>query len=128
MNAILARCAHRPDADFCATDWLALGAIRSLHQHGLRVPEDVAVVGFDDIPYGRASTPTLTSISPDRVEVARAAVTSLSAQQAGGHEPREIPVGFELVVRESTAGVAGAAFVAPDALDEATLPFGRATS
>jgi DNA-binding LacI/PurR family transcriptional regulator len=128
MNAILSRTGQPPDAVFCITDWVALGAIRSLHLHGLRVPEDVAVVGFDDIPYGRASTPTLTSISPDRAAVARAAVASLSAQQGADHEPREIAVGFELVVRESTAGMAGAAFVEPAALDDATLPFGRATS
>jgi DNA-binding LacI/PurR family transcriptional regulator len=128
MNEILARPGPRPDAVFCNTDWVALGAIRSLHLHGLRVPQDVAVVGFDDIPYGRASTPTLTSISPDRAAVARAAVASLSAQQEGDHDPREVAVGFELVVRESTAGMAGAAFVAPAVLDHATLPFGRAPS
>jgi DNA-binding LacI/PurR family transcriptional regulator len=127
MNALLARAAPRPDAVFCITDWVALGVIRSLHLHGLRVPDDVAVVGFDDIPYGTASTPTLTSISPDRAAVARAAVASLAAQQDGEHEPREIPVGFELVVRESTAGVAGSAFVGPAALHDATLPFGRTT-
>lgn len=128
MNALLARTEQRPDAVFCSTDWVALGAIRSLHLHGLRVPEDVAVAGFDDIPYGRASTPTLTSISPDRAAVARAAVASLSAQQEGNHEPREIAVGFELVVRESTAGMAGSAFVETDLFHDATLPFGRGTS
>jgi DNA-binding LacI/PurR family transcriptional regulator len=126
MNAMLARPVPRPDAVFCNTDWVALGAIRSLHLHGLRVPEDVAVVGFDDIPYGKASTPTLTTISPDRAAVARAAVASLAAQQGAGHQPREIAVGFELVVRESSVGVGGAAFVEPAALDGATLPFGRA--
>jgi DNA-binding LacI/PurR family transcriptional regulator len=128
MNAILAGPAPRPDAVFCVTDWVALGAIRSLHLHGLRVPDDVAVAGFDDIPYGMASTPTLTSISPDRAAVARSAVASLAAQLEGDHEPREIAVGFELVVRESTAGMAGSAFVEPDLLHDATLPFGRATS
>jgi DNA-binding LacI/PurR family transcriptional regulator len=127
MNAMLARLAEPPDAVFCITDWVALGVIRSLHLHGLRVPEDVAVAGFDDIPYATASTPTLTSISPDRAAIARAAVESLSAQQEGSREPREIPVGFELVVRESTAGMTGAAFVGPAALDDATLPFGRTT-
>ncbi|GAA0903598.1 LacI family DNA-binding transcriptional regulator [Pseudonocardia zijingensis] len=107
MDAMLARLDTPPDAVFCMTDWVALGVIRSLHLHGLRVPDDVAVVGFDDIPYSTASTPTLTSISPDRAAVAREAVASLAAQQKGEHEPREIEVGFELVVRESTAGGAG---------------------
>ena len=60
--------------------------------------------------------------------MARAAVASLSAQQEGDREPREIAVGFELVVRESTAGMGASAFVEPAALDDATLPFGRAPS
>src|SRR5690606_711269 len=63
MDTLLARVDTPPDAVFCHTDWIALGVIRSLHLHGLRVPDDVAVVGFDDIPYSTASTPTLTSIS-----------------------------------------------------------------
>lgn len=91
-----------PDGLFCATDWLALGAIRELTTRGLRVPDDVAVVGFDDIPYGRVSTPTLTTIASARDEIARAAVESLQRQQTERGEPREIVAGFELVVREST--------------------------
>lgn len=97
------------DAVFCGTDWLALGVIRSLQRHGIRVPQDVAVVGFDDIPYGRTATPTLTTISPDRAEVARLAVDSLVRQRAAAdagrdHEPRSLEVPFRLVVRESTVG------------------------
>lgn len=98
-----------PDAVFCVTDWVALGVMRALRTHGLRVPEDVAVAGFDDIPYGRAATPTLTTISPDRAAIARLAVASLEDQLAavaGGttYEVSEEQVSFELVVRESTAG------------------------
>jgi len=93
-----------PDALFCATDWLALGAIRELTTRGLRVPDDVAVVGFDDIPYGRVSTPTLTTIASARDEIARAAVESLERQQREGGAPREIEAGFRLVVRESSLG------------------------
>lgn len=97
-----------PDALFCAADWLALGAIRELTGRGHRVPDDVAVVGFDDIPYGRVSTPTLTTIASAREEIARAAVESLQQQQRGSTAPREIVAGFELVVRESTVGRAAA--------------------
>lgn len=92
-----------PDGVFCATDWLALGAIRELTTRGIRVPDDVAVVGFDDIPYGRVSTPTLTTIASARDEIARAAVESLERQQTAPGDPREIQVGFHLVVRESAA-------------------------
>ncbi|GAB2597267.1 LacI family DNA-binding transcriptional regulator [Pseudactinotalea suaedae] len=92
-----------PDGLFCATDWLALGAIRELTTRGIRVPEDIAVVGFDDIPYGRVSTPTLTTIASARDEIARAAVESLERQQTTTvGPPREIQAGFQLVVREST--------------------------
>ncbi|TWD82966.1 LacI family transcriptional regulator [Kribbella amoyensis] len=110
MAALLAEHRNRPpDAVFCVTDWVALGVIRALQTHGLRVPDDVAVVGFDDIPYGRAATPTLTTISPDRAAIARLSVESLLAQMeaaASGtpYEVSEQPVGYELVVRESTGG------------------------
>jgi DNA-binding LacI/PurR family transcriptional regulator len=95
-----------PDAVFCATDWLALGAVHALRARGLVVPDDVAVVGFDDIPYSRVSSPTLTTIAPARDEIARAVVASLQRQQGGGSVPREIVAGFELVVRESSGGAA----------------------
>jgi DNA-binding LacI/PurR family transcriptional regulator len=98
-----------PDAVFCVTDWVALGVIRALQTHGLRVPDDVAVVGFDDIPYGRAATPTLTTISPDRAAIAQLAVTSLEDQMtalAGGstYDVSDQQASFQLIVRESTAG------------------------
>lgn len=102
--------AEMPDALFCSTDWLALGAIRALTSRGLRVPEDVAVVGFDDIPYGRASTPTLTTIASAREEIARAAVESLLRQHSDDDaEPQEIVAGHRLLVRESTGGRIGSA-------------------
>lgn len=98
-----------PDAVFCITDWVALGVIRALQVRGLRVPDDVAVVGFDDIPYGRTAAPTLTTISPDRSQIARLAVESLLAQHDAArthaqYAPREISADFTLVIRESTAG------------------------
>lgn len=93
-----------PDAVFCFTDLLALGALRAIHRRGLRAPEDVAVVGFDDIPYGRIATPSLTTISPNKKAVAELAVDLLEQQVASRRrpDPREILVDFELVVRESS--------------------------
>ncbi|MBP0459855.1 LacI family DNA-binding transcriptional regulator [Streptomyces montanisoli] len=55
-----------PDAVFCFTDELALGALRAAREGGLRVPEDVALIGFDDIEDGRYSTPSLSTVSPDK--------------------------------------------------------------
>lgn len=93
-----------PDAVFCTTDWVALGVLRALQGHGVRVPEDVAVVGFDDIPYGRVASPSLTTIAPDRAAIARTAVESLRSQLADpGHLPtRELAAPYRLVVRESS--------------------------
>ncbi|MEU8226901.1 LacI family DNA-binding transcriptional regulator [Kribbella sp. NPDC048915] len=93
-----------PDAVFAATDWLAMGAIRALVLRGLRVPQDVAVVGFDDIPYDLATLPTLTTVAPDRVAIARLALQALRDQRPDG-EPVRRQAPFSLVVRESTTGI-----------------------
>jgi DNA-binding LacI/PurR family transcriptional regulator len=99
----------RPDAAFCFNDTLALGAMRHLADRGLRVPEDVAVVGIDDVADGRFSVPTLSTIAPDKAGVARAAVRMLAERlEPGGHQlaPRDVRAGFQLVPRESTLGAA----------------------
>jgi DNA-binding LacI/PurR family transcriptional regulator len=95
-----------PDALFCFNDLLALGALRALHEAGLRVPEDVAVVGWDDVEDSRFSVPSLTTISPDKRQIATLAVEFLAARLGGGRSepPREVTADFTLAVRESTAG------------------------
>jgi DNA-binding LacI/PurR family transcriptional regulator len=97
--------AERPDAVFCFNDLMALGALREAHEHGVRVPEDVAVVGWDDIEEGRYSTPTLTTVSPDKHRIAALAVDFLAARlRAGTEPPQEATAPFTLAVRESTTG------------------------
>lgn len=95
-----------PDAVFCFNDLLALGAIRALHEAGLRIPEDVAVVGFDDIEEASFSTPSLTTIAPDKEKLGELAVSFLLERIKGTRNgPGErIDVPFRLVVRESTMG------------------------
>lgn len=103
--ARLLRLAEPPDAVFCFNDPLALGAIRRLWELGVRVPGDIAVAGFDDIEDGRYSVPTLTTVAPDKAELARQAVALLARRLAGRAEPpppEEIEVGHHLVIREST--------------------------
>jgi DNA-binding LacI/PurR family transcriptional regulator len=99
-----------PDAVFCCNDLLALGAIRALHDAGLSVPRDVAVVGWDDIEDGRYSTPSLTTVSPDKRQIAASAVDLLAARLGEGHAepPHSVVARFGLVVRESTAAGASA--------------------
>jgi DNA-binding LacI/PurR family transcriptional regulator len=96
-----------PDAVFCFNDLLALGALRALHEAGRRVPEDVAVTGFDDIEEARFATPSLTTIAPDKEQMGALAVSFLLGRIAGTRTgpPERVEVPFRLIVRESTAGV-----------------------
>ena len=110
MRALLAR-PGRPDAVFCLTDQLALGALRVALEHGLDVPGDLAVVGFDDIEDGRYSTPSLTTVAPDKRATAAGAVACLADRidGTGADLPaRNIVVGHRLIVRESSVGRAAA--------------------
>jgi DNA-binding LacI/PurR family transcriptional regulator len=96
----------RPDAVFAYNDLVAIGAMRVLHERGLRVPWDVAVAGFDDIEEGRFGAVTLTTVSPDKQAIARMAVASLLRTLSGRAEPggRELTAEFRLIERESTLG------------------------
>lgn len=96
----------RPDALLCLNDHLALGALRALHERRVSVPESLDVVGFDDIEASRFSVPSLTTVAPDKQEIARAAVALLldRIDDPGGAPPRDHVVGHELIVRESTGG------------------------
>lgn len=94
------------DAVVCFNDALALGAMRALQRRGRRIPQDVSVVGFDDIEDSAYSTPSLTTISPGRDAIARTAVDLLVDRMDGlaeSTDPREVEVGFALIVRESSA-------------------------
>ncbi|GAA3019235.1 LacI family DNA-binding transcriptional regulator [Streptomyces fulvorobeus] len=106
MRALL-RLPEPPDAVFCFSDELALGALRVTAEHGLRVPGDVALMGFDDIEDGRFASPSLTTVAPDAEQIAERAVQCLSERVLGrlGTLPaRRIVVPHRLVVRESTGG------------------------
>lgn len=93
-----------PDAVFCYNDMLALGALRALHERGLRVPQDLALVGFDDVDDGRYSIPSLTTVAPDKTQIATLAVEQLLARLAGraGRPPQSLRAAHHLVIREST--------------------------
>ncbi|MZD06322.1 substrate-binding domain-containing protein, partial [Streptomyces sp. SID5785] len=98
--------APRPDALLCLNDHLALGALRALHERGHGVPGELDVVGFDDIEASRFSVPSLTTVAPDKREIARAAVALLldriDAPDAATFQDHV--VGHELIVRESSGG------------------------
>lgn len=98
----------RPDAVFCANDLLAQGAIRTLFDRGLRVPDDVAVVGFDNIDESAYSRPSLTTIAPDKKRIAEVAVSLLVTMIDEGLETtaHDTLTDFTLEIRESTVGSA----------------------
>ena len=92
------------DAVFALNDVLALGVMRALYDAGIRVPEDVAVAGFDDIEEGRFARPSLTTVEPGRAEIARRAVALLVDGVETVGPATETMAPFTLLVRESTAG------------------------
>jgi DNA-binding LacI/PurR family transcriptional regulator len=99
---------RRVDAVFCYNDLLALGVVRALLSDGVAVPDEVAVMGVDDISTGRISTPTLSTIAPDTQAIADQAIGLLQARIAGEEGGRRhVVVGFELRARGSTLGARG---------------------
>lgn len=97
-----------PTAILCFSDAIAAGAIRAVQDSGLRVPDDISVVGFDDNPLGRRIRPTLTTVRQDADAKGRAAMAALSrAIERGKTQPaaraRHIVLDTELIVRASTA-------------------------
>lgn len=95
-----------PDAVFCFNDLLALGALRTLHERGVTVPDEVAVIGWDDIEDGRFSAPTLSTVRPDKDQIATTAVEMLAGRLGAGRDtpPNEVVASYSLVVRESSDG------------------------
>ncbi len=93
-----------PTAVFAANDEMAFGLINELRHLELRVPEDVSVVGFDDIFLSEAFHPSLTTISQPRVEIGERAMTVLLDVMAGRRrEPKTFVMNAELKIRGSTA-------------------------
>lgn len=102
MSDILGR-AHPPDAVFCVSDELALGAMRAAHVRGVSVPDELGIIGFDDIEDGRFSTPTLTTVSPDKKQLAERAVALLLRRLAGSDAPASTAIiEHRVMAREST--------------------------
>ncbi len=90
-------------AVFAANDQTALGLLRALGEQGRRVPDDVSVVGFDDIPECAYFSPPLTTVRQDFAELGRRALCTLLAQITGGCPTSQTVIPAELVVRQSTA-------------------------
>jgi LacI family transcriptional regulator len=102
MDRLLAS-KHLPTAVMCSNDMTAIGVLHKLYRAGLKVPDDLSVIGFDDIHIAQVTIPPLTTIQMSCFELARAAVTALRAHVEDGGEPkRNYKIETSLIVREST--------------------------
>jgi LacI family transcriptional regulator len=94
---------QHPDAVFVASDWMALGAMRALREVGVRVPEDIALVGFDDIPLASQTMPPLTTIRQQILQMgALASQVLLDLLDNPGSLPVQKILPTELVARASS--------------------------
>jgi len=95
-----------PDAVFCFNDLMALGAMSVLSKAGYSIPEDIALIGIDDIEDGRYATPSLSTIAPDKQAMADLAVSLLLERIKGKQDQpaKCVNVPFHLIPRSSTIG------------------------
>jgi LacI family transcriptional regulator, galactose operon repressor len=104
MKNMLASQSHLPTAAFIASDVVAAGAVAAIHEKGLRIPEDIAIVGFDDVPLARYMSPPLTTIQIPIRAMAQLAF-SMIMQLINNQPPEEKHIFLEtrLIVRKSSS-------------------------
>lgn len=100
---MLLRLEERPTAVFAVSDTLAIGALKEINTNGLRVPEDIAVVGFDNISFSNMTNPTLTTVSQPMYKMGCTAAKML-IDNIQGNKVESILLDHELIIRESTMG------------------------
>jgi LacI family gluconate utilization system Gnt-I transcriptional repressor len=95
-----------PEAIFCTDDNLALGAMQECRKQGLRMPDDISIIGFHDLEFAACASPSLSSVATRRYETGKLAaekvLSSLSTSSRSAVEQHDL--GFTLVPRESTVG------------------------
>jgi len=103
MEQIL-QCKELPTAVMCSNDMTAIGALRVLAKNGLRVPDDMSVIGFDDIHLAEFVYPPLTTVRMSRNDLARAAFSALRShvEPTHAHAKKAWPISTKLTVRQST--------------------------
>ena len=122
--AQLVRLSPRPTAIVCGNDLVAIGALAGLRNHGLRIPDDIAVVGIDDIEASAVTNPPLTTVAKPKFrlgqEAAALLIDRIEGREAGPPQLRLLPI--ELIVRGSTVrtGDVAPVFAPPSARDVVT--------
>ncbi len=94
---------HPPTAVFCYNDMTALGALRQVRASGLRVPQDISLIGFDDLYIAQYTDPPLTTVRQPMRQMGRMAMETLLHLLAGSESVHSVKVPGELIIRESTA-------------------------
>lgn len=97
----LADLSERPDVVVCGSDWIAQGLIVEAQSAGIRVPDQLAVVGFGNLRMAGDMRPTITSVDVDGARIAREVIRVLRARAAGQDTDSFIDVGFRVIARES---------------------------
>ena len=94
----------KPTAVFCANDLLALGLMRGLTRHGISIPRDLAVVGYDDVEFASMLSTPLTTIRQPKYELGRAAAELFldEVRNPTSHQHKHVVYQPELIVRESS--------------------------
>ena len=97
---------QRPEAIFCVNDVMALGAMTALQEEGVRIPEDIALIGFDDIELAGLARPSLTTVAQPKYETGKIAAELLFEQIKGSLSPgKYYTIEPKLVIRETTIKV-----------------------
>ena len=92
-----------PTAFYCANDATAFGVMKAIQEEGLRIPQDMAIVGLDDVEMARFVTPTLSSVSIPRKSLGIQAVKLLVDQMESGRDfPLRVDLPFDLKIRQSS--------------------------
>src|SRR5437660_401888 len=104
---LFARLQDRPTAIVCSTDMAAVGVMKQAHELGMAVPQELSVIGFDDIPLAGFVTPPLTTVIVPKAELARLAfralICELNPARDEIYQPQEYLLNTDLVLRRSTA-------------------------
>lgn len=95
---------RRPTAVLCMSDAAAFGVLRAARRRGLRVPEDLEVVGFNDVPLAALTQPALSTVRQPTIEKGRISAQLLTEALEDGEKPGSVTLPTELVLRETTLG------------------------
>ncbi|AIM24650.1 LacI family DNA-binding transcriptional regulator [Melissococcus plutonius] len=106
MKKFLYECSDGPTAFFASNDALAIGALRAIQEANYRVPEDISLIGFNDISIAKYINPTLTTVKVYTEWMGELAVETIQSLIAGEVPvPRKITIGTKLILRDSTAKI-----------------------